>query len=116
MRAVVGEICEGAPAELEREREAVARERERGKSACRVEIVRREAYGTREHAVRLDVVGRVAGLPGPLLVGETEQVEPTHVLRAAAQAGLQLRDERLRVAGREAGSELICLGGRLRTG
>src|SRR5258707_15539467 len=94
----------------------MTREREGREAARGMEIVRGQPCGALEHAVRLDVVRRVAGLAGPLLVRESEQVEAAHVLRAAAQARLQLQDERLGISRGEPGGELVCLGGRLRAG
>ena len=80
----------------------MTRESERGEPARRVEVVGRKRERAAKHTVRLDVVRRVAGFPGALLVGKPEQVEPAHVVGPCAQARLELQDESLRVAGGEA--------------
>ena len=83
----------------------MARECERREAARSVEVLRRERERPPQHALRLAVVGRVARLAGPLLVGEPEQVEAAHVVGPSPQAGLQLRDERDGVAGGEPGRQ-----------
>ena len=74
-----------AAAERERLAEAVPRERERAEAAGREQVARREAQRAAQHLVGLRVVGRVAGLARPLLVGEPERVERVHVVAARAQ-------------------------------
>ena len=86
-----------AAAERERLAEAVPRERERAEPAGREQVARREAQRPAQHLVRLRVVGRVARLARPLLVGEPERVERVDVVAARAELALELRDLRRRV-------------------
>jgi len=89
-------------AEHERLAEAMAGQRERTAGARRGRIPRSELARTVERLLRLRVVGRVAGLPGSLLVGETEQRVALRVGRVGPQVVHEPPDERRRVPGREA--------------
>ena len=92
--------------ETQREPEAVARESERGETARCLEIAGCERERAVQHAVGLDVVGRIAGLAGALLVREPKQVEAANAVRPRAQARLKRGHERLRVSCCEACGEL----------
>ena len=91
--------------------EAVARESERAEAARRDQVVRRQRKRAAQHAIRLRVVGGVAGFPRALLVGQPEQIEAVDIAWLRPKRVLQLKHERGRVRG-ESGCEPIIRHGR----
>ncbi len=85
----------------------MAGEGERAQTARREQVVGLERERLLEHALGLDVVGGIAGLPRTLLVREPEQRQRLHVARILPHGVLQLDDEALRVAERESRERVV---------